>query len=397
MSNRRLLTIFVMVVNVILSSCSNEEVIYEDYISKDGLKNTSHQITKNEALSIASKVLGVGISRNSMLNFPEIQCVLNESNSRSDVNLSDTLAYVLNYPDNGGFVIVSADNRIYPVLGYSNEGNFSLNNEIANKNFIEKIGAYIESADDTNYYDVSSDDFVSCVQVNPASNTKIGQRTPWDKYVIQVHPGCPVGCTAVATALVLSHSKETIEYHGSKFYLKSIISAINAANTNVLNPISAPKKIVGGTVQPTYTYAQAVDSMARLLYYVAEDIETVFTENSSYTYPSNAFNLCKDLGYTIPTNYASYKFDKIIDYLCNDYIVFLVGYGENYEGGHAWVGDGCSYCVDENGQMTNAYIHCDWGWNGEGNGYFNGSVFNVLDHTYYMSSYFAVKREWKNL
>lgn len=41
------------------------------------------------------------------------------------------------------------------------------------------------------------------------------------------------------------------------------------------------------------------------------------------------------------------------------------------------------------------YIHCNWGWGGNGNGYYKGDIFEVGDRTYKPLQFFAVKREWK--
>lgn len=142
---------------------------------------------------------------------------MNEHLTRGSANLSDTLAYVVNYPKNGGFVIVASSNRVYPVLAFSDDGNFSFENEISKTNFIENIGAYLEEADEEASYVVSENDFDGCYVVAPTVKTSLSQRSPWNKFVIEEHPGCPVGCVAVAAAQVMSHSKRTLSYHGVSY------------------------------------------------------------------------------------------------------------------------------------------------------------------------------------
>lgn len=94
---------------------------------------------------------------------------------------------------------------MYPVLGFSDTGHFDLENEIAKVNFVDKIGAYIDDNEDKGItYEVKAEDFDGCYAASPSIMSSIGQGEPWDKYVIEEHPGCPVGCVAVATALFLA-------------------------------------------------------------------------------------------------------------------------------------------------------------------------------------------------
>ena len=42
--------------------------------------------------------------------------------------------------------------------------------------------------------------------------------------------------------------------------------------------------------------------------------------------------------------------------------------------------------------MINPYIHCDWGWNGSGNGYFTANAFKVGNYNFIPTRYFALKK-----
>lgn len=61
--------------------------------------------------------------------------------------------------------------------------------------------------------------------------------------------------------------------------------------------------------------------------------------------------------------------------------------------GHAWVSDGCYFCVDagDRNKITETYLHCDWGYGGSGNGYFSRSVFSSTEGNYRPNKYFALK------
>lgn len=391
--------LFIFVIGLLFTGCSDvDDSIMNDEIS---VKNdyASLHIDSQEALGIANKVLyGDKSTRNTSSNTPTFNYVINDNKTRS-LNIPDTLAYVINYPDNGGFVIVSTDRRVYPVLAFSNEGQFSFENESAKSNFIENIGTYIGKADITSSYTVEDGDFDGCYSVNPIVQTSLNQRSPWDKYVIQEHPGCPVGCVAVATALVMSNSKTELQYHGSTFYFNSIIDAIYKKQGKPTD--SNQERIVStsNTNQPSYTYEQAVDSMAKLLYWIGKDVNMKYKVNGSLAQSSNAYNLCKKLDYNIPSGYANFDINEISWYLKDNHIIYLRGADINGMGGHAWVSDGCYFCVNQSdrSKIIETYIHCDWGWGGSSNGYYSGAVFETSEYSFKPLNYFALKRPGINI
>lgn len=353
------------------------------------------RISKGEATFIASKVLKSATTQTRTLSIPTFEYVINREATRSNA-IPDTIAYVLNYPNEQGFVIVASDRRVYPVLAFSNEGHFSFENEIAKTNFIDNIASYISSADPSHSYEVSENAFDGCYKSFPPINICLGQDSPWNKYTSEEHPGCPAGCVAIATALVISHSKYQLSYHNSTYPLRSIITAIEKGQNS--NPSNVQKRISGGypPTLPEYTYEQAVDSMAKIIYWIGKDVNMYYRPTGSGASSYDAFSLCKTLGFEIPSGYADFNLEKIIRYLEDKHIVYLRGYSDELKGGHAWVSDGCMYCfdIDDPSNIYNMYIRCDWGWNGACNGYYSGAVFDLGNFTYKPLNYFAIKREW---
>lgn len=386
----------------LLCSCSENLLVVENTINERTL-NSSH-ITQENALEIANKVIGLqNTSLSRTLNTPTFDYVINTNKSRSTQSTTDTLAYVINYPNDGGFVIVSSSNLVYPVLAFSNEGNFSFSNEVSKTNFIDNIGAYLAEASENSTYEVGDNDFDSCYVVSPIVKTCLSQGYPWNKYVIQENPGCPVGCVAVATALVMTHSKYHLAYHGTDFPFKSIVDAIATGNEepDARNSSSSSDKASGRpSVTPSilaeYTYEQAVDSMAKILYWIGKDVDMTYATNGSSAYSYDAYMLCCNLGFTIPSGYASFDIEEITRYLKDGNIVYLRGQDINGAGGHAWVCDGCYFCIDysDPSVILDTYVHCDWGWGGNSNGYYSGSVFSASSYNFTPQHYFAIQREW---
>lgn len=383
-----------MILVIMLSGCSSDldDLIVPGSKNETTTSGIRSKVSKTDAIAIAEKVLKKDRTRSGILNIPKFEYVVGGVNTRS-TSTSDTLAYILNYPDNGGFVIVSTDRRVYPVLAFASEGQFTFDNENARVNFIDRIGTYIKETPEDTLYDVSDSDFDACYDIHPMVGFSLDQRSPWDKYVIQEHPGCPVGCVAVATALVMSYSKSQISYHKSTYYLKSIITAITKGPDST--PANLPKRIVPGIGNPTYTYEQAVDSMARLLYWIGKDVDMYYDTERSGALSMKSYSLCKSLSYSIPSGFVTFDIKKIAKYIIDNHIIYLNGFDIHSGGGHAWVSDGCYCCLSDDGTyIVDPYIHCDWGWGGYCNGYYSSSVFEVDKYIYKTPSYFAIKREW---
>lgn len=393
----KLFQILIFFLGVTAVGCSNLDLdpIQDKHLIEN--QEMSKAINEDQALLIASKVLNNNqVSSRSVGGTPKVEYVLNYSKGRNATQSSDTLAYIVNYPNQGGFVIVASTRTVYPVLAFSKYGNYEYDNEISNDCFLKNIESYINSSDETMVFDVDESDFDECGEVFPMVETLLSQRAPWDEYVTIEHPGCPVGCVAVATALVMSHSKEKLLYHGSLFRMDLIRKAIKAEQEYVESQENEEPNLINGIgfYEQEYTYEQAVDSMAKLLYWIGKDVDMNYGSSGSGADSSKAYQLCKSLNYTISSNYESFDIEAVTDYLIDDHIVYVRGPEITGKGGHAWVCDGCTYCVELNDptKYKDIYLHCDWGWGGTCNGYYSGSVFKAGSNTFRPQNYFALKR-----
>jgi len=385
---KKICFIFPAVILMTMVACSNIGEPSID-IMETRASVGSHKISEAEACGIADIVLG----NEHMRHFSEkqvlIEYVISSELKTRDGEKSDTMAYIINYPDSGGFAIIASTNKVYPVLAFSHEGNFCTKPNAITSEFTTNIENYLQKANASVSYEVSASDFDACKFKKPIIGISLHQEAPWNKYVVNEHPDCPVGCVAVATATVMSYSKRKIKYHGVTYPLKEIIRAIEEAPKLELQPLN----IGGGLL--SYTCGQAKDSLAKIMYWIGKDVDMVYDKDGSAASSEKAYSLCSSLGYDIPSGYQDYNFDRIFNYLRKDYMIYLRGKDDTV-GGHAWVGNGYHYCVDQNDttKITSAYIYCDWGQGGDSNGYFNGNVFSALGYNFKPLRYFAVKREW---
>lgn len=391
--NVSLFLIVTCLLQVIISSCTNDLDVYDTQSSTTvELNKKNHKITENEAIDIANRFFKTTRGKSDFA----VKYVINKDNVAKTraAGISDTLAYILNRGEEDGFILVASDNRVFPVLAFSETGHFDYKedeSDIVYANFISLLDDYItnESRNDT----VVSlpDDFLSkCLAVKPTLVKSWYQRQPYDKYVIQEHPGCPVGCVAVATGQIMVAAKETFHYHDSIYYAYAIRDALKDTTS------SPQTRIIGGKPK-VYTYDEAIDRVAKLLYWIGKDLNMNYAPDGSGAYSNDALKLIKDLGYDTEKNVLTTYVDSVvINKIFDGNLIYMDGRDFKAGEGHAWVIDGAYCCwLDPFRRigMLNKFVHCDWGWGGYDNGYYNGSVFTTTYYTFESLRYFAVKKE----
>lgn len=381
-------------------SCTDAIDDFNNQTNPSNSQNASYNhISEALALNIAESFWGGNQKARSKSATPTVCYVLkNTTLSRHINNLSDTLAYIFNYPENEGFTIVASDNRVNPILAYSDQGQFSFDNEIVKDNFIARIEDYMSAETSQNLiYPIEKHNTESCIVIYPYISESIGQGAPYNKYVTIEHPNCPAGCVAVATANVMIQSLNSKRYRNSHFEFAAIRQAFKEHNPPHPEPISI-SRIVGPTYPPAnplikYSYEEAVDSVAKMLYWIGKDVDMDYHPNGSSAFSQDAYNLLKHLSFDILTpGLLSFNLTKVCDYINNDCIIYMRGRDTKKNAGHAWVADGCSFCIETDGTTFNEYVHCDWGWNGLSNGFYNGDVFEAGSYDFSGITYFAIKR-----
>ena len=395
----------IAILAILQTACSQESPMDEQavYKTETQTRAADFNISEAEALALADKATGNQSTRSYGIGASITPLYADSEATRaSDSTIPlDTLAYIVNYPNNGGFSIISKDNRINPVLAYSYTGNFTLSNEIAKEQFVDRIKGYmdIKCVGNVKYDDSSVED--ACRIVNNMVTITLGQDSPFNKYVLMDHLNCPVGCVAVASALVMMHSKEKLAYGNILYYFSDMRKYIaEGPQTEIGTPSSGinPTSTTGigtdiGMIHHgiVTNYFQAIDYTAKLLYQIGKDVDMSYHPNGSGANSYNAYLLIKNLGFNVTTGYETMNLNSVSNHLENNSIIYMRGTG------HAWVADGCRYCIDINTKTKrDIYLHCDWGWYGSCNGYFTGDVFATSAGHFTPANFFAVKREVSN-
>jgi hypothetical protein len=113
--------------------------------------------------------------------------------------------YVFNAEDNAGFVIISGDDAIDEVLGYSTSGNFDFDNMPANVR--AWMQGYVEQISNLATYSVPARASSNQLQaISPLITTKWNQDAPYNN-MCPDHNGqkSVTGCTATAMAQVMNY------------------------------------------------------------------------------------------------------------------------------------------------------------------------------------------------
>ena len=272
-----------------------------------------------------------------------------------------------------GFVLISADDYVIPILGYSFEGSpilkQSKNDSYAAwiKNYglqIEEIiknnGIKRKRIDPFNYINELVNQNKSSTAVAPLLSTTWNQGTGWNQY-------CPVdtsgpgghawaGCTAVAMAQVMKYWDHPTTGIGSHSYTHPTYGTLSA-NFGTTN----------------YNWSSMSDNSADqhnalLLYHCGVAVNMNYGPNESGGSISlarnafvNFFNYDQNIFLDFRINYQDSIWESLLRIeLLNNRPILYVG-GDTMPDPHAFVCDGFQF---------NNYFHMNWGWHGAFDGYF---------------------------
>ncbi|SFO50419.1 C10 family peptidase [Prevotella sp. tf2-5] len=282
--------------------------------------------------------------------------------------VGDNQFYVFNAEGQNGFVIVSADDRTTPVLGYADKGSLEMNKLPVNaRRWLEGYAEEIKALGED-------------VQANTHPRRVIGAPVAplltchWDQgapYNLQ----CPIdgeynsvtGCVATAMAQVMYYHK----------WPQSATTAIPAYTTSTkklsLSELPATT-FKWDQMNDSYSYDEtgaAADAVAELMRYCGQAVRMDYTSNESGA-SVGAAHLINYFGYSKTAQnmnrsyYTTTEWEAMIYKELSNARPVLYS-GNSGSGGHQFVIDG----YDDKG-----LFHVNWGWGGYADGHFVLSVLN---------------------
>lgn len=305
--------------------------------------------------------------KQSKIAFEEIYTISDEK--------GDPYYYIFNLEDNQGFIIISAEDQTIPVLGYSETGNYLVDNE--NPSLAWWMGEYQNAIDYTREQKITENtkakaqwvkytqDFTEFIPSKEAKGVDplLGsmpwdQGSGWNAYCPE-DPAGPsghvyAGCVATATSMVMKYYNYPISGTGSNSYYLYPYGTISANFGTATYDF------------PVMSKTQPTDEAAYLMFHVGVSVNMGYSPNGSGAYTSDVpYSLENYFGYNTSASYKMKQYysaqwtSMLETNLDND--MPLVYSGHSTSGGHAWVCDGYN---------DNSEYHMNWGWSGSGNGYF---------------------------
>ncbi len=336
------------------------------------------EIGRNHLLTVSKNYLKSSSIKKESIQFSKIQTVSENE---------DTLLYILNDPINKGFVIVSADSRVWPIIGYSMDGNLDeANQSPAFTEWMANVKLEIAQIKNDNLLPEKGiiAAWNNLLNLKSGSTTSVAPllKTTWDQGCFY-NEQCPIdkdgtcghvftGCTITALAQIMKYWNYPTTGVGSHSYTVPLYGKLSAdfGATNYIWS-QMPNNITGSN-----------NEIAKLMFHCGVSSDVVYNLTGSGAYLINAAEgLSKYFSYS--NNFKQVYQKK---YSIEDWVALLkleleshrpILYAGNSECfGHAFVCDGY-----QNGN----YFHFNWGWGGNANGYFfignlnpNGTHYNLM-------------------
>jgi hypothetical protein len=299
---------------------------------------------------------------------------------------SEICYYIFNM-NPSGFIIVSAEDKVIPVIGYSMEGSYLSNdvapslqeiinnykNEIlyAKTNNRETSSAYIYSWKRLSAEIALFKKSTNTQGVKPLITTKWHMNWPYNKLCPTIKEGdtvrprynyhVPVGCVAVAAAQVMKYYNSPQNGIGVHTYTSSYGTHSVDFGSTVYDWENMPAFI------DSTSNEKQITAVSTLLYHVGVSINMDYTATGSGASPVSVQMYLPyffDYQVTLKTKsrYSSDEWNNlIISELDNSRPVVYGGDDGNGGEGHEFVLDGYE---------NNNYFHVNWGFGGNNDGYF---------------------------
>jgi len=274
-----------------------------------------------------------------------------------------------------GWILMSADQRVQPVLGFSFTGNYILNEKnVRNPQYLwisqyeKEIKTIVSEkgiAENQGWKGIFDDSatgkgLTTDIRVNSFIKVNWGQGNSWNQF-------CPpdtngpgghtyVGCVAVSMAQAMSVYKKPVNGYGTHSYTAP------GYGTQLAN--------FGETTYKwdSMSLSEPDKNNALLLYHCAVSVNMEFGANGSGTQLIDASSAFKNFFYySRRTSYKKRPADdqSWIDLLDQQLLlgrpIIYSGDADDGKPGHAFNMDGV---------VNSTYFHINWGWSGSNNGYY---------------------------
>lgn len=338
-----------------------------------------------QAKAIAEKqaaLLGVTIDQKAMAK-------VRKQGDKGKMNLSQQSYYVFPNANSKGFTIVSGDDRLPEIVGYSSQGSYDENN--LPEGFISFMKAYQNLYNKVNLGDAEALKNLAEIKAwrnkknaSAASTSAVAPllgNIEWDQ-TSPYNNMCPkydsvhvaaTGCVATAMAQVMAYYKYPKQL---KADIPGYVNRWNGIPMEIPTITQEEGIYDWDNMLPKYNKEanatqQQKDAVAKLMYHCGAAVRMSYGPESGAAVSSS--KLAKYFGYDadlmMDLSRSSFTLDKWMQIIDTELAAgrpVLYG-GQSSENGHQFICDG----KDENG-----LYHINWGWSGNQNAYFDLSILN---------------------
>ena len=336
----------------------------------------ANPVDMEKAKTIGQKFACTKINKN--LKNSDLQLVYTGSSNRGEACF-----YVFNV-DATGFVIVSADDKFRPIVGYSDEGTFATENMSPELAFyLDKI---IEARTSRNvvFFDDTAEEWESVATtgsllsrnggrgVDYICTTKWNQDSPYNLYAPEASGGsggrCYAGCVATAMSQVMKRWDHPTQGTGSHSYYCYGYGSQSAYFGETTYDWKHMPDRLGGASQ------DEIEAVATLMYHCGVSVDMNFSPSgsgaNSWDVPyaiTHYFSYSNNCSLKGRDEYSLFNWQNMLkEQFDLGWPVYYSGFSNS--GGHAFVCDGYD---------DNDLFHFNWGWGGSSDGWF---VIDEIDY-----------------
>lgn len=338
-----------------------------------------------QAKAIAEKqaaLLGVTIDQKAMTK-------ARKQGSKGEITLSQQSYYVFPNANSKGFTIVSGDDRLPEIVGYSSQGSYDENN--LPEGFVSFMKAYQNLYNRVNLGDAEALKNLAEIKAwrnkknaSAASTSAVAPllgNIEWDQ-TSPYNNMCPkydsvhvaaTGCVATAMAQVMAYYKYPKQL---KADIPGYVNRWNGIPMEIPTITREEGVYDWDNMLPKYNKEanatqQQKDAVAKLMYHCGAAVQMNYGPESAAAV--SATKLAKYFGYDadlmMDLNRSTFSLDKWMQIIDTELAAgrpVLYG-GQASDGGHQFICDG------KDGE---GLYHINWGWSGSQNGYFDLSLLN---------------------
>lgn len=338
-----------------------------------------------QAKAIAEKqaaLLGVTIDQKAMAK-------ARKQGSKGEITLSQESYYVFPNANSKGFTIVSGDDRLPEIVGYSRQGSYDENN--LPEGFVSFMKAYQNLYNKVNLGDAEALKNLAEIKAwrnkknaSAASTSAVAPllgNIEWDQ-TSPYNNMCPrydsvhvaaTGCVATAMAQVMAYYKYPKQL---KADIPGYVNRWNGIPMEIPTITREEGVYDWDNMLPKYNKEanatqQQKDAVAKLMYHCGAAVQMNYGPESAASV--SASKLAKYFGYDadlmMDLNRSTFSLDKWMQIIDTELAAgrpVLYG-GQASDGGHQFICDG------KDGE---GLYHINWGWSGSQNGYFDLSLLN---------------------